>query len=176
MLAFCRCEAQIDVLGRHPLSCKFSAGRVTRHRALNYLIKRALNKAGFPSQLEPVGLGREDGNRLDGLTIFSYRAGKCHIWDATCSDFFSPSHLLQTVANPSWASQQAEMVKIQKYRSLPDSHILIPLAVEISGIFGFHAFSFFSDLRKRISNATDEPRETKWLFESLSLVIVRGNA
>ena len=103
----CRCGAQIDALGRHPLSCKLSAGRIPRHRALNDSIKRALDKAGFPSQLEPVGLDREDGKRPDGLTIFPYKAGKCLIWDATCYDFFSPSYLLQTVANPGWASQQA---------------------------------------------------------------------
>ena len=172
----CRCGAQIDVLGRHPLSCKLSAGRIPRHCALNDLIKSALNKAGFSSQLEPVGLDREDGKRPDGLTIFPYKAGKCLIWDATCSDSFSPSHLLQSVANPSWASQQAEMAKKQKYRSLADRHIFVPLAVETSGIFGSHAFSFLSDLGKRISKAKDEPKETKWLLESLSLAIVRGNA
>ena len=172
----CRCGAQIEVLGRHPLSCKLSAGRIPRHCALNDLIKRALNKAGFPGQLKPIGFDRGDGKRPDGLTIFPYMAGKCLIWDATCSDSFSLSHLLQTVANPSWAFQQAEMAKIQKYRSLAASHIFVPLAVETSGIFCSHAFSFFSDLGKRRSKAKDEPRETKWLFESFSLAIVRGNA
>ena len=117
----CRCGAQIDVLGRHPLSCKLSAGRIPRHCALNNLIKRALKKSGFPSQLEPVGLDRGDGKRPDGLTIFPYKAGKCLIWDATCSDSFSPSHLFQTVTNPGWASQQAETAKIQKCQSLADS-------------------------------------------------------
>ena len=108
----CRCGAQIDVLGRHPLSCKLSAGRISRHCALNDLIKRVLNKPGFPSQLEPVGLDRGDGKRPDGLTIFSFKAGKYFIWDVTCSDSFSPSDLLQTVANPGWTSQQAEMAKM----------------------------------------------------------------
>ena len=110
-----------------------------------------------------------------GLTIYPHKAGKCLIWDATCSVSFSPSHLLQTLANPRWASQQADMAKIKKYRSLADSHIYVSLAVETSGIFGFHAFSFLSDLGKRIFKAKDEPSEFKWLFESLSLAIVRGN-
>ena len=172
----CRCGAQIDVLGRHPLSCKLSAGRNPRHCALHDLIKRALNKAGFSSQLEPVSLDRGDGKRPDGLTIFPYKNGKCLIWDASCSDSFLPSHLLQPVPNFGWASQKAETAKIQKYRSLADSHIFVPLVVETSGIFGSHAFSFLSDLGKRISKAKEEPRKTKWLFESLSLAIVRGNA
>ena len=156
-----RCGAQIDVLGRHPLFCKLSAGRIPRHCALNDLIKHALNKTGFPSQLELVGLDRGDGKRSNGLTIFPYKAGKCLIWDATCSDFSSPSHLLKTVTNPSWAPQQAEMAKTQKYRSLADSHIFVPLAVETSGIFGSHAFSFLYDLGKRIS---------KYIYSSIYLL------
>ena len=79
--------------------------------------------------------------------------------------------MLQTVANPGWASQQAEMAKIQKYRSLADSHIFVPLAVETSGIFGFHTFSFLFDFINRIK-AKDESRKPKRLFESLVLTIV----
>ena len=45
----CHCGAQIDVLGRHHVSCKLSAGCIPRHRALNDLIKLALDKTGFPS-------------------------------------------------------------------------------------------------------------------------------
>ena len=140
------------------------------------MIKRALDKAEFLSQLAPVGLDREDGKRPDGLTIFPYKAGKCLIWDATCSDSFLLSHLLHTVANPGWTSQQAKMAKIQKYRSLAYSHIFIPLAVEISGIVWFSCLFILSNLGNRISKAKDETRKSKWLLKSLSLAIVRGNA
>ena len=54
----CRCGAQIDPHGRHPLYCKLRAGCIFRHRALDDLIKRALDKAGFASQHEPVGFNR----------------------------------------------------------------------------------------------------------------------
>ena len=135
----CRRGAQVDVLGRRPLFCKLNARRIHRHDAQNDLIKRALDKAGFSSQLEPLGLDRGNGKRPDGISIFPHKAGKCLILDTTCSDSFLPPHLLQTVANPGWAFQQA---KIQKYRSLADSHIFVPLAVETSGIFGCHDFLF----------------------------------
>ena len=52
----CRCGALVDEFGLHPLSCRLSAGRFPRHSALNDIIKRGLGAAGFPSQLEPVGL------------------------------------------------------------------------------------------------------------------------
>ena len=40
----------------HGLFCKYSAGHFTRHSAMNDVIKRALQKAGLPSVLEPPGL------------------------------------------------------------------------------------------------------------------------
>ena len=63
----CRCGATIDELASHPLSCRFSAGRNSRHSAMNDVVQRALNAAGFPSQHEPMGVDRGGGIRPDGL-------------------------------------------------------------------------------------------------------------
>ena len=38
----CRCRRRMDARRLHGLSCKFSAGRLPRHAALNYFIKRSL--------------------------------------------------------------------------------------------------------------------------------------
>ena len=54
----CRCGAQVDRLGLHPLSCHYSSGRAARHAAVNDIICRGLKTAGLPSILEPVGLTR----------------------------------------------------------------------------------------------------------------------
>ena len=85
-----RCGAIVDRYGLHPLSCRFSAGRLPRHSALNDIIKPALSSAGFNAVLEPVGLDRGDGKRPDGMTVFPFSMGKCLIWDCTCVDFFPP--------------------------------------------------------------------------------------
>ena len=66
----CRCGGRMDSRGLHGLSCKYSAGRFPRHSAMNDVIKRALQKAGLPSVLEPPGLDRGDGSRPDGITVF----------------------------------------------------------------------------------------------------------
>ncbi|XP_029656497.1 uncharacterized protein LOC115230450 [Octopus sinensis] len=66
----CKCGKRIGPLGRHPLSCTRSAGRFPRHSAANDIIKRAMDAAGFHSQLEPAGLDRGDGKRPDGVTIY----------------------------------------------------------------------------------------------------------
>ena len=52
----CRCGGRMDSRGLHGLSCRYSAGRFPRHSAINDVVKRALQKAGLPSVLEPPGL------------------------------------------------------------------------------------------------------------------------
>ena len=63
----CVCGATVDCTGRHGLSCHKSAGRLSRHSAVNELIKRALKSAEIPSRLEPKSLNRHDNTRPDGL-------------------------------------------------------------------------------------------------------------
>ena len=75
----CRCGAIVERYGLHPLSCRFSAGRLPRHYALNDIIKRALSSAVFNAVLEPVGLDSVDGMRPDGMTVFPFSRGKCLI-------------------------------------------------------------------------------------------------
>ncbi len=39
------CEADVDAMGRHGLSCRMSEGRHQRHRAVNEIIQRTLTSA-----------------------------------------------------------------------------------------------------------------------------------
>src|SRR5579872_7077913 len=71
----CPCGAQVDARGLHSLSCRRSAGRLSRHHNINDIIWRALTKAGVPSTKEPYGLSRTDGKRPDGLTLIPWSSG-----------------------------------------------------------------------------------------------------
>jgi len=62
-----QCGVQVDSSGVHGLAFRKSAGRHTRHNAVNDLIKRTLASANVPSVLEPNSLSRDDGKRLDGF-------------------------------------------------------------------------------------------------------------
>ena len=103
----CRCGRRVDVLGHHGLSCQYSAGRLPRHANLNDVVKRALASAGIPSWLEPVGLDRGDGRRPDGVTIFPYHQGRSLCWDATCTDTFSASSVLDAAISQGTAAARA---------------------------------------------------------------------
>lgn len=172
----CRCGQTIDTFGHHPLSCKRSAGRFPRHAALNDIFKRALQRAGIPSVLEPTGLDRGDGKRPDGMTTFPYALGRSLIWDATCTDTFSNSALIDSALNSGTAAAQAEDKKIRKYHALCENYIFEPLAFETSGAIGPRTLKTLTKLGLRLSQAKDEPREKAWLMQRFSIAIVRGNA
>ena len=172
----CRCGGTVDELGLHPLSCRRSAGRFPRHTALNDIIKRAFDASGLPSCLEPVGLDRGDGKRPDGLTLFPFANGRSLIWDATCVDTFSAAHINNSATQPGQAAAKAEKAKTDKYASLSDRFLFQPVAVETSGVLGPSTFGFLKSLGSRIGQARGEPREREWLFQRISLAIVRGNS
>ena len=89
----CKCKAQVEANGHYGLKCSFSAGRHSRHGALNEIVKKALSSAGYQAVREPPGLDRGDGNRPDGMTLHAWKEGKELAWDVTVVDTLAPSHL-----------------------------------------------------------------------------------
>ena len=172
----CRCGAMVDRYGLHPLSCRFSAGRLPRHSAFNDIIKRALSSAGFNAVLEPIGLDRGDGKRPDSMTVFPFSMGKCLIWDCTCVDSFSPSALALTATEPGSASRSAEVRKNLKYEGLCDRYIFQAIAIETSCVFGRDTNAFISRLGNFTTSISGERREAEFLCQRLSLAAVRGSA
>ena len=172
----CRCGSLVDEFGLHPLSCRLSSGRLPRHAALNDTIKRALASAGFPSTLEPIGLDRGDGKRPDGITFFPFEKGKCLVWDATCTDTFSPGRLNSSAISPGSAAKAAENLKLSKYSSLIDRYYFVPFAVETSGVIGPMASQLLQKISGLISSKTGNSLEGAMLYQRISIAIVRGNA
>ena len=171
----CRCGATVQSEGLHPLSCRLSAGRFPRISAIN-IIKKSLDTAGLHSILEPVGLDRDDGRRPDGVTSFSFKGGKALAWDATCTDSFSTSHLCSTILNPGSESSAAEDLKRRKYSQLVADFEFVPVAVETSGIIGSAGCSLLTDIGRRITRATNDLRKMSYIFQQISVAIIRGNA
>ena len=173
----CRlCGRQVDELGHHGLSCVKSAGRLPRHAHLNDVVRRGLASAGIPAILEPVCLDRGDGKRPDGLTLFPYSGGRCLTWDATCTDTFAETVLIQTALEPGAAARAAEARKRRHYSGLSCRYLFAPIAIETSGVLGPSTAKFVRELGQLITASTGERRETEWLRQRLSVALVRGNA
>ena len=172
----CPCGAKVGPEGTHGLACRRSAGRTTRHYALNDLVYRALGRANIPAVKEPVGLLRSDGKRPDGLTQIPWQAGKCMTWDVTVTDTLAESYLLATSSTAGAAAEGAADRKELKYQSLALTHSFVPMAFETFGPINSKGVDFFNTLGRRISACTSDMRETAFLFQRLSLTIQRFNA
>ena len=173
----CWCGSQVDRKGHHGLKCRNKAGRFALHSDLNLTIKRALVSADVPAQLEPVGLFREDGKRVDGATLVPWSRGSTLVWDATCTDTFAPSNLRFSSKKAGRAAEDKARRKTVKYRSLIDrNYIFVPFAVETMGPWCDEAIHFFDEVSKKIVQNTNEPRSKSFLRQRISMAIQRGNA
>ena len=172
----CVCGDNVDILGHHGLSCKRSAGRISRHAAINDIIRRALVSANTPSILEPPGIVRDDGKRPDGVTLVPWARGKPLVWDATCVDTLAPSHVSATAGLAGAAASSAENIKRRKYSSLSENYIFAPFGVETMGAWGPNTKAFIKTLSKRLIDTSGDPRAGSYLGQRISLAIQRGNA
>ena len=172
----CVCGVEVDSFGRHGLSCRKSSGRLSRHSAVNELLKRALMSAEIPSRLEPKSLSQQDDRRPDGLSLVPWSKGKCLAWDFTCPDTLAPSHLNVSVSGPGAVATEAEAKKFVKYAFLSHAFHFIPIAIETLGALGDEADNFVRDLGSRIEAVSGEKRATEFLRQRLSVAIQRGNA
>ena len=170
------CGAKVDHLATHGLNCRWSTGRHSRHATLNDIIHRALATATIPSHLEPSGLYRSDGKRPDGASLVPWRRGKFLVWDATYKDTFAPSYVSYAAREAGLVAKQAEEGKRSKYRHLAASHIFVPVAVEISGVFGTEALEFIKELSHRLHQTTGEAKSGLYLLQRMSVAVQRGNA
>jgi hypothetical protein len=92
----CKCNAKVDEISIHGLSCSKSSGRFSRHTEINSIINRSLTSIHLNSTLEPNGLSRDDGKRPDGMTLVPWIKGQPLVWDVTVVDTLADSYVLKT--------------------------------------------------------------------------------
>ena len=174
----CICGSIQDSLGLHALFCKRipSFGRQSRHAAINDLIQRGPAQGGCPATREPAHLDRDNGKRVDGLTVMPFSMGKCAIWDFTCPDTFARSYRNQVLSNPGGSAKEAERKKSNKYQKFSPEFLFMPVAVETSGVFGETALKFTKEIYNRVRRATGEVRSTHFLRQRIAVEVPRGNA
>merc|ERR1712110_418285 len=166
----------VEPYGRHGLSCKFQMGRRSRHDQINNLLKRALVQAKIPAINEPSNLSRQDGKRPDGLTLTTWKNGKCLIWDTTVADTVCQSYVDQCSKNAGAAGETRENVKSSKYTELAQAYHFTPIGVETFGSWGSEGHKLVKEIGKKVMEETGEKRSSFYLFQNISIAIQRGNA
>jgi hypothetical protein len=159
----CKCNAKVDEIGIHGLSCSKSSGRFSRHTEINSIINRSLTSIHVNSTLEPNGLSRDDGKRPDGMTLVPWIKGQPLVWDVTVVDTL--------------AAEMACKRKHNKYSSIISSNYIFKgLAFETLGPWCKETIDFINVIGDRLIAESGDSKFKKFLFERISLAIQRGNA
>ena len=164
----------VDAKGLHGLTCKRSAPWQIRHAQINDIIWRSVKKAQYPAVKEPVGLSRSDGKRPDEATMIPWTRVKPLAWDVTITDTFANSYIGETSTRATEAADRAAKNKTTKYTDLAKTHHFVPIAIETGGAWNELALEFITELGRRISGVTQEPRETQ--LQQLPISLQRENA
>lgn len=172
----CICGENVNIDGLHGLSCRKSAGRISRHSCLNDLIKRALSSIDVPSVLEPVGMFRSDGKRADGMSLIPWRRGRPLVWDASCSDTLATSYLDFSCKKSGETARLSENAKRKKYMEISKNYFFVPFCVETFGPWGNEAKDFVKELGAKLLIKSNEKKSTSYLRQRIGLAIQRGNA
>jgi hypothetical protein len=171
----CACGSQMDPRGAHSLACRKSAGRHSRHAAVNEVVSRAFVRAGIPVVKEPSGLIPGSSLRPDGATIIPWSGGRCLAWDVTCPDTVAASYVTSCATMAGAAAENAATLKCQKYSQLSTTHAFVPLVFETFGPHSQETLSVLNTLGGRIITKTGDPRERMFMFQQLSMAVQRGN-
>ena len=172
----CQCGTQLDPQGDHALTCKMGPGRGARHRLLNQSLRNLLLEAGIPSQLEPVGLIRNDGKLPDGATVLPFKNGRILCWDATCIHSLAASWIPFSSVESGSAAREAESRKTLKYESLQQRCDFAPFAVETLGPLGPSAMDLLRSLADRSQNLGRRKGALARSLRRVSAVVQLGNA
>ena len=143
------CSADAGHLPTHGLSCCKSQERHAFHAAINNLINRSLATGKHP----------------DGGTIVPWKGGWVLVWNATCPDTFTPSHITLAMREAgAVAVKQSKERSRSTHSSLMISHHFVPIAIETSGVFGSEAITFFEWLGQRAKFESRDPRSFRFFY------------
>ena len=98
------------------------------------------------------------------------------VWDATVVSPLAGSYVDRAATGAGAVADLATVRKLEKYSSLTSQYIVQPVAVENLGVVSLSALQFLSELGRRMSVATDNPQETLFLFQRISVSIQRFNS
>ena len=126
-------------------------------------------------RIEASGSSRSDGKRPDGVTLIPWTRGKPLACD-TVADRYANSYVDNTATREAAAADRAASNKTSKYTELSKTHHFTPIAIETGGSWNDLAIELINESGKRITAVTQEPRETQYLFQRMSVALQRANA
>ena len=150
--------------------------RLNRNEDAPEPLVHALMRANIPSVLELSSLSRGDGKRPDGMTFIPWHGRKNFIWDVTVTDTIVDSYLHLSMACTGSVAKGAASRKETKYAALEHSYTFIPLAFEAYSPIDDKGTNFLQKLGRYLRTISDDPRESAFLLQRISITLQRFNA
>ena len=114
--------------------------------------------------------------RPDGMTLITWQAGKNVTWDVTVTDTVADSYLNLSAACAGSAAEGAASRKETKYAGIDYSYTFIPLAFATYGPINDKGTKFPQELGRRLRTTSDDPRESAFVRQRISITLQRFNA
>ena len=167
----------MDTLGLHALLCRRNPGQSQRHHVMNDLICRSLSKAEFPAIREPQGCLRTDAKRPDCLTLIPWWDGRCATWDVTVTDAVAATSYLSLASSRAVSAAEAAATrKEKKYSEITSNYHFFTLAFETVSLINPAGCDVISSMGRRLTLISDDPRESSFLSQRLSISMQRFNS
>ena len=90
-------------------------------------------------------------------------------------DTLAPSYVAVSAQFTGSAAQAMAERKVSKYAGLSASNLFAPIAIETLGPINEAGHSLLSELGRSLSTISDDPRESFFLFQRISILIQRFN-
>ena len=103
------------------------------------------------------------------MTLIPWQDGKNVTWDVSVTDTIADSYLHLSAACAGSAAEGAASRKDIKYAALDRSYIFIPFAFETYGPINNKGFKFLQELGRRLRTISDDPRESAFLLQRISV-------
>ena len=126
--------------------------------------------------LKPSGLSRGDGKRPDGMTLIPWQGvkmspGTSPLPTLSPTPTYTSRRRVQVVRRKGAASR-----KETKYAALDHSYTFIPLAFKTYGPINDKGTKFLQELGRRLRTISDEPRDSAFLRQRISITLQHFNA
>ena len=92
------------------------------------------------------------------------------------ADTLAPSYASLSSTSAGKVAERAALNKVLKYSALSQTYDFQPIAMETLGPFDPSAMKFVSQIGKRLTAASGDPRETSFFFQRLSVTLQRFNS
>jgi hypothetical protein len=174
------CSQPNDMFGDHVISYATDGGRICRHNRLRDAIHQAASHAGLQPQHEVCHLFPDSDDRPGDVFLPLFQRGRGAVLDVTVINTLQAQTVNRASAHSGSAAETAKKRKNDRYATRCDDVGIdvIPLAVETLGGWekdaSFHLRWIARNAGRRADR--DANTTTRHLFQSLSLLLQKGNA